>query len=278
MTKRASPGARTKGTAAMAVIRNEALHKQVATAMRNSIAHGEWPTGTQLPTETDLATTYGVSRPTVRLAVAALRAEGLIDVTQGRGTFVRTTIHGPAHTVEQTITQRGTRYETPTDDWWTGQEEPTIYRAPTDTTTGPLLGMDEGEMTIVCDRLIQDPTTGTRALHRLVLPMEHIAKTPLVTTPNVTPAKAYAILTTAGHTLTWHQHVSARIPTPDERTTLQLSEAAALLTTHRVTIDRDHDQPLILERLLLGAESAALTFTIDAHQTPEPKRRAKATR
>lgn len=259
----------------MTVIRNEALHKQVAAAMRESIAKGEWTTGTKLPTETDLAETYGVSRPTVRLAVAALRTEGLLDVRQGRGTFVRTAIHGPALTVEQTVTRRGTRYETSTDHWWTGEEEATVYRAPTNATTAPLLGMNEDEMTIVCDRLIRDPATGTRALHRLVLPMERIAETPLAKTPAVTPAKAYAILATAGHDLTWHQHVSARVPQPDERASLHLSEAAALLVTHRVTVDQVQDQPLILERLLLGAESAALGFTITA-QSAAP--RARATR
>ncbi|MDH6137461.1 GntR family transcriptional regulator [Kitasatospora sp. MAA4] len=261
----------------MAVIRNEALHKQVATAMRTSITAGEWPPGTQLPTETDLATTYGVSRPTVRLAVAALRTEGLLDVKQGRGTFVRDTVHGPSATVEQSITRHGIRFETSTDAWWTGAEEATVYRVPTDSITAPLLGMDEGEMTIVCDRLLTNPATGTRALHRLMLPMEHIEDTPLVRTPDVTPAKAYAILATAGHDLTWREHVSARIPQPDERSTLQLSEAAALLVSHRVTIDRTQDQPLILERLLIGAETAALTYAVEAQQAPERTRRAKAT-
>ncbi|WP_407660795.1 GntR family transcriptional regulator [Kitasatospora paracochleata] len=42
--------------------------------------------GAKIPTETESAETYGVSRPTVCLSVAALRAEGLLDVTQGRGT------------------------------------------------------------------------------------------------------------------------------------------------------------------------------------------------
>ncbi|MDH6131618.1 hypothetical protein P3T37_000992 [Kitasatospora sp. MAA4] len=72
--------------------------------------------------------------------------------------------------------------------------------------------------------------------------------------------------------------MSARIPQPDERTALQLSEAAALLAAHRVTIDRAQDQPLILERLLIGAECAAVTYAVDAQQAPERPRRAKAAR
>ncbi|KJK57711.1 GntR family transcriptional regulator [Saccharothrix sp. ST-888] len=259
----------------MAIIRNEALHKQVATAMRQSIGNGEWPPGSQLPTETDLAQTYGVSRPTIRLAVAALRTEGLLDVKQGRGTFVRTAALGPATAIERTVTQSGSRYETPSDDWWTGVEEPTVFRTHTDAVTAPLLAMDEGELMISVDRLIADPASGTRALHRLLLPMEHIDGTPLADTPDVSPAKAYAILTTAGHDLTWREQVTAKVPTPEERQVLKLSEADLLLVVYRVTMDRANGQPLILETVRLGAETTALAYTIDA-QEPTPKRTSDA--
>lgn len=259
----------------MAIIRNEPLHKQVAAAMRKSIADGAWPPGSQLPTETDLAETYGVSRPTVRLAVSALRAEGLLDVKQGRGTFVRTTVLGPATIVERTITQRGPRFETPVD-LWLSDEEPAIYRTRTDATTGPVLDMAEGELMIGADRLLTDSASGTRALHRLLLPMERIEGTPLAETPDASPAKAYTILATAGHDLTWRDQISARVPQPDEREALKLSEGAALLVVQRVTIDRTTGQPLMLEETRLGAETAALGYPIDAHKAPA--RSAKTTR
>ncbi|MGK4582557.1 GntR family transcriptional regulator [Kitasatospora sp. HPMI-4] len=259
----------------MAIIRNEALHKQVATAMRQSIADGEWPPGSQLPTETDLAARYGVSRPTIRLAVAALRTEGLLDVKQGRGTFVRAAALGPTGAIERTITRSGSRYQTPSDDWWTNAEEPTVFRTRTDPITAPLLAMDEGELMISVDRLITDPANSTRALHRLLLPMERIDGTPLADTPDVTPAKAYAILATAGHDLTWREQVTAKVPTPDEREALKLSEAAVLLVVHRTTTDRASGQPLLLETTRLGAETIALTYAIDTQQpTPKPTSRS----
>ncbi|MQS12204.1 GntR family transcriptional regulator [Streptomyces kaniharaensis] len=262
----------------MAIIRNEALHKQVAAAMRQSIATGEWPPGTQLPTETDLAEKYGVSRPTVRLAVAALRSEGLLDVKQGRGTFVRTTVHGPASAMERTVTVRGSQYETPADAWFGQGEEPTVYRTRTDAITGPLLGMDEGEAMFGCDRLITDPNGDGRALHRLLLPMEHVTGTPLAKEPGVTPTEAYAMLVAAGHNLAWRERVSARIPQPDERQALRLSEAAVLLVVHRVTYDQAAGLPLILEETRLGAETAALAYEIEAAKPKRATRAAKATR
>ncbi|MER5638726.1 GntR family transcriptional regulator [Kitasatospora sp. NPDC002227] len=250
----------------MAIIRNEALHKQVATAMRQSIASGEWPPGTQLPTETALAELYGVSRPTVRLAVAALRSEGQLDVKQGRGTFVRATALGPDTTVERTVTQRGTRFTTPTDGWFDGGEEPTVYRTRTDSITGPLLGLDAEELLIGVDRLLTDPQTGARALHRMWLPMERIENTPLAKTPAVAPAKAYAILATAGHEPAWRELVSARVPQPDEREALRLTESAALLVTHRITASSTDGRPLMLEETRLSADTFALSYGVNAQQ------------
>ncbi|MEU9076071.1 GntR family transcriptional regulator [Kitasatospora sp. NPDC048538] len=261
----------------MAIIRNEALHKQVAAAMRQAIAAGEWPPGTQLPTETDLAEKYGVSRPTVRLAVAALRGEGQLDVKQGRGTFVRPTVHGPADTMERTVTLRGSQYETPVDAWFGHGEEPTVYRTRTDAITAPLLDMDEGEAMFACDRLITDPAGNGRALHRLLLPMERITGTPLAKEPGVAPAEAYATLAAAGHEPTWRERVSARIPQPDEREALHLSEAAVLLVVHRVTYDRPSGLPLLLEETRLGAETSAVTYDIEATK-PKRATRPKITR
>ena len=49
---------------------------------------GEFPVGTQIPTEVVLVEDYGVSRITVRQALRAIEDEGLIRREAGRGTFV----------------------------------------------------------------------------------------------------------------------------------------------------------------------------------------------
>jgi DNA-binding GntR family transcriptional regulator len=41
-----------------------------------------------MPSEKDLHDEFGLARETVRRAMAVLRAEGLIDIRQGHGTFV----------------------------------------------------------------------------------------------------------------------------------------------------------------------------------------------
>ncbi|MEV0968969.1 GntR family transcriptional regulator [Microtetraspora glauca] len=65
------------------------LYRQVADALRQEISSGELQPGAQLPSEPELEKRHGVSRNTVRLALAALANEGLVEPRQGRGTFVR---------------------------------------------------------------------------------------------------------------------------------------------------------------------------------------------
>ncbi|WP_051840634.1 FadR/GntR family transcriptional regulator [Streptomyces sp. NRRL F-5126] len=64
---------------------------QVADRLLTAIALGEFSVGERLPAERELAAILGVSRPTVRAAVARLRDIGCLDVTRGRsgGHYVR---------------------------------------------------------------------------------------------------------------------------------------------------------------------------------------------
>ena len=59
----------------------EACVEQLATAIRL----GVYPFGSPLPTERDLAERMGVSRATLREAIAGLRQAGMVSTTRGRG-------------------------------------------------------------------------------------------------------------------------------------------------------------------------------------------------
>jgi GntR family transcriptional regulator len=96
------------------------------------------------------------------------------------------------------------------------------------------------------------------------------AGTDLAQHPDTEPARVYALLTEAGHTLWWSDTVRARMPRPDERTTLQLQDATPLLETIRVTQGTD-DHPLILEVLRTSAAQAQLAYRITPEPTPKPR-------
>ncbi|MFV0252722.1 MAG: FadR/GntR family transcriptional regulator [Beutenbergiaceae bacterium] len=63
--------------------------QQVQEQLLAAIQNGEYPPGGKLPSERVLCETFGVSRVSVREALAGLAATGLIEVRQGRGAFVR---------------------------------------------------------------------------------------------------------------------------------------------------------------------------------------------
>lgn len=75
----------------MAPVRVVAAHELVLEQIRTSILLGRYRPGDSLPPERSLAEFLGVSRTTVREAVAVLVDDGLVEVKRGRGggLFVR---------------------------------------------------------------------------------------------------------------------------------------------------------------------------------------------
>jgi GntR family transcriptional regulator len=250
-----------------------ALYRQVAAAIRDAIASGEYPPGTLLPSETQLIERYRVSRPTVRNAVAALRAEGLIEVIHGKGSILRA-LPAPVLTIERTVSRSGSALTVDDGAEWQQAEAPSIYRTHTTESTGPLLGLQEDEGLFGVDRLLTDPATGTRVLHQTLIPFAIAQGSPqLAQKPDTELADVYTLLAEAGHTLRWSETVRARMPLPDERATLQLQDAAPLLETTRVT-HGTKDQPLILEVLRASADRAQLGYRIE----PETPRKLRTVR
>ncbi len=67
------------------------LYEQLYYHLKQKIERGTLPPGEQLPSERELAASYGISRFTVRKAVGLLVQEGYIDAYQGSGSFVAST-------------------------------------------------------------------------------------------------------------------------------------------------------------------------------------------
>ncbi|MDY4040865.1 MAG: GntR family transcriptional regulator [Collinsella sp.] len=66
----------------------QTLYHQLAEELRGKIASGAYPTGSKLPSESELMDDTGLSRSTVRRALASLVEDGLISTERGRGAFV----------------------------------------------------------------------------------------------------------------------------------------------------------------------------------------------
>ncbi len=78
-----------------------APYEQVKQHLKGRLADGAWPPGALMPSEADLVDQFGVSRMTVNRALRELQLEGLVQRTQGVGTFA-----AERHRVSSTLTIR----------------------------------------------------------------------------------------------------------------------------------------------------------------------------
>ena len=76
-----------------------APYTRVKQHLKDGLASGVWPAGALMPSEAELVAQFAVSRMTVNRALRELQAEGLVERTQGVGTFA-----AQLHKVSSTLT------------------------------------------------------------------------------------------------------------------------------------------------------------------------------
>ena len=69
-------------------IHKQPLHISISEQLKNQIETGQYEPGERLPSEFDLGELFGVSRTTIRRAIANLIQQGLVTTQQGKGIFV----------------------------------------------------------------------------------------------------------------------------------------------------------------------------------------------
>ncbi|GIP35258.1 FadR/GntR family transcriptional regulator [Paenibacillus sp. J2TS4] len=70
-------------------ISNRKIYEEIADQIKKQIVGGGLPPGTKLPSTRELSESYQVGRSTVREALSALKAMGLVEIRQGEGSYVR---------------------------------------------------------------------------------------------------------------------------------------------------------------------------------------------
>ena len=70
-------------------IPRENITDQLFEILKKKIISKEWPAGTKIPSETELAEQFGVSRMSIRVALQKLNTLGLLEICVGEGTFVK---------------------------------------------------------------------------------------------------------------------------------------------------------------------------------------------
>ena len=67
------------------------LYEDVVNEIKKAILSGKYKTGEALPSETELARQFGVSRPVIREGIRVLQSRGFLEIRRGTtgGAFVR---------------------------------------------------------------------------------------------------------------------------------------------------------------------------------------------
>ncbi|MFD0712490.1 FadR/GntR family transcriptional regulator [Paenibacillus sp. GCM10027626] len=65
------------------------IYEQIAEQLKQHILDGGWKSGDKLPSTKELSEQFKVGRSTMREALSALKAMGLIEIRHGEGCFVR---------------------------------------------------------------------------------------------------------------------------------------------------------------------------------------------
>lgn len=96
-------------------LENPRIYRQIADQLKRLIENNEFPPGSRLPSERDLAQQLQVSRASVREALIALEVIGLVDVRVGNGVIVKAQA-AKAATKEPVMAQGGRNQWAEIDD------------------------------------------------------------------------------------------------------------------------------------------------------------------
>ncbi|MFI2215134.1 GntR family transcriptional regulator [Streptomyces sp. NPDC020141] len=236
-----------------------AQYEEIARDLRERIASGEYPPGTQLPLMRDIAATHGVSDITVRKAYALLTREGLVESRRRSGVFVK------EHPDRVRLTVRARQVERDELGYFSGPEvqhwralpwpdgkKTRVSEAPAPADVAEILGVEVGTRLTIRKRLVGDPRQEDhRQLADSWIAQWVSEEVPTLRGDTGLGGMYDRVEEWADRALTWREEVSARMPSPEEAEALKMpATGAPLLRVVRVTqlpSDDADEEPRVVE-------------------------------
>lgn len=199
-------------------------YAQVVAEIKTRIERGDYPPGSLLPSEHQMVSDFGVSRPTIVKALATLRQDGWIDTQQGKGSFVR---GRPALAGAERTRPAENVLELPETSVTGELVQAGVKLAPGYVTT--LLGLEAGAKAFLRQRLLADDG-GPAELASVWLPIELASGTSLAS-PDLLAESIRHHLQARKKVRFDHavERISARQPTGEEAALLQVAADAPVL-------------------------------------------------
>lgn len=225
---------------------NRFPYQAIVDELRASILDGRLEAGERVPSENELAKRYRTSRPTVRRALALLKAEGLLNTEQGRGVFVRPKPHvrlllsGAAFRRHRRAGLSGFNAQVEEQGETPEQRVLEVARVPAPGEVALRLGVAEGRRVIVRRRLFLvngEPVAFCDSYY----PVE-IAQGTVLAKPERVAGGVYGVIEDASGPIRGKLKRSVddlvcRMPTPDEAEALKLPLGVPVVRILRTVYD-----------------------------------------
>jgi GntR family transcriptional regulator len=245
------------------------LYAQIADALRADIRSGLYSPGVALPSERKLMDRFGVTRATIRNALAQLRSEGLLTMERGAGAFVRVPsrvrrIVGPDRFLRRNREEGKGAYLAEMEREQRRPEVDVIevarLRVPAE--VGELMGLEAGAEVVRRHRRYL-ASGEPLELATSYIPWT-LAKGTAIAKRDSGPGGIYARLEEAGHEIAaFEEQITARMPTPEERTLLQIPEGVPVIRVVRRAFDPDR-RVLELCDTIMPADRYVLSYPFEA--------------
>jgi GntR family transcriptional regulator len=238
----------------------------MADELRRAILAGELAPGAMLPSERELARTHETARNTARQAVAILQAEGLVDAEHGRGVFVRRqqpllrVAHDRYARRHREAGRAPFRAEAEAQGRTPRVEVTAIETVPAPPWVADRLSLGEGERVLVRrNRYLADDEPVQLA--DTYLPLT-IAQGTALEREIPAPGGIYTALEELGHRLMRiEEHVTARMPLPDEASALDVGPGVPVLDLQHTSYD-ERGTAIEATHSILPADRNALTVEL----------------
>jgi GntR family transcriptional regulator len=209
---------------------------QVADHIRDQILRGELRPGDEIPSERRIVEEWKISRPTATRALAALRAEGLVEARQGSGTFVK-----ERPTLTRSARDRYARGRATGHIYTAGERSEIVDAglAPAHEAVGQALGLKVGELAIRRQRIVYEES-GPVELSSSWMPATLAERAPLLLQRERIRegTVSYIERMTGRRARLGRDRISARLASNEEAAALQLGdEPAAVLVIHHTAFD-----------------------------------------
>lgn len=218
------------------VQRGRPLYEQVADALRADIREGRYRPGGKLPSERELSERFKVSKVTARQAIVQLRAEGLVTSRVGYGVLVAE--KGPPRRLSDDILHGEAFYRAIDRLGLEADVATTITREPATEEVAEALGLEIGAEVLVHTRLVRAKGGPPLFLAANYFPARVAQAVPQLGDESTIGLPKW--LGQAFGPLYGEDLIDARMPTEEERETLQIPPDTPVSVIKGVNRDGQH--------------------------------------